>query len=77
MTLPRAHRDKLKPDIWREETKETFEAAPRTAPTLPHFQVTAHITGYIAQLFQQQAEGLLCGLFSFIFVVVGGKKADL
>lgn len=52
MTFPQARWDKLKPDIWWEETEETFQAAPRAASMLPHFQVTAHRPGYIVQLFR-------------------------
>lgn len=63
MTFPQARWDKLKPDIWWEETEETFQAAPRAASTLPHFQVTAHRPGYIVQLFRcffLKAAGLRC-----------------
>lgn len=48
MTFPQAHRDKLNPDIWWKETEEIFQAAPRATLTLPHLQVTAHITGWTA-----------------------------
>lgn len=34
-TFPQAHWDKLKADVWWEETKETFQAAPKAAST-PH-----------------------------------------